>query len=59
MQVPNCMIECMRHVMLTVDDLNLDLNGAQVFSKLNLEGGYHEFGVRRGIVSNHNIFYTC
>ena len=56
MQVPHCVIERTWHVMLTLDDLNLDLNSAQVFPKLDLEAGYHQFG---GIVSNHNIFYTC
>ena len=32
-----------KHLMPTTDDLTADLNGATVFSKLDLSSGYHEF----------------
>ena len=38
----NTAIERERHPMPTVEDLIIDLNGAQVFSKIDLNKGYHQ-----------------
>ena len=44
-----------RHPMLTVDDLIHTLNGATVFSKLNLGSGYHQLSL---FPENTTIFAT-
>ena len=42
MRVANQAIETERHITPTIDDLIHDLNGATVFSKLDLNQGYHQ-----------------
>ena len=42
MRMPNTAIQRERHPSPTVDDLVHDLNGATVFSKLDLKAGYHQ-----------------
>ena len=42
MRLPNDAIQRERHITPTVDDLIHDLNGAVVFSKLDLNAGYHQ-----------------
>ena len=42
MRLPNQAIKRTRHVMPTLDDILMRLNGAKVFSKLDLNSGYHQ-----------------
>ncbi len=42
MRLPNTAIQRERHITPTIDDLIHDLNGAVVFSKLDLNIGYHQ-----------------
>ena len=42
MRKPNQAILCERHQMPTVEELTSDLNGAKVFSKIDLTSGYHQ-----------------
>ena len=42
MRLPNKAIKRTRHVMPTLDDILVRLNGATVFSKLDLNSGYHQ-----------------
>ena len=42
MRLPNQAIKRTRHVMPTLDDILMRLNGATVFSKLDLNSGYHQ-----------------
>ena len=42
MTEPNKAIERVRHIMPTVDDIKYQVNGATVFSKLDLNHGYHQ-----------------
>ncbi len=42
MRAPNKAILRTRHVMPTIEDLVVDLNGATVFSKLDMNQGYHQ-----------------
>ena len=42
MPLANQAIQRVRHLILTVDDVSLDLNGAQYFSKLDLTQAYHQ-----------------
>ena len=42
MRLPNKAIERERHITPTLDDVISELNGAQVFSKLDLNNGYHQ-----------------
>ena len=42
MRLPNKAIKRTRHVMPTLDDILMRLNGAKVFSKLDLNSGYHQ-----------------
>lgn len=42
MRLPNTAILQERHITPTIDDLIHDLNGAAVFSKLDLKAGYHQ-----------------
>ena len=43
MREANQAVKREKHLMPTVDDLITDLNGATVFSKLDLSSGYHQF----------------
>ncbi|CAC5369011.1 unnamed protein product [Mytilus coruscus] len=42
MRLPNQAIQRERHITPTIDDLIVDLNGAKVFSKMDLLNGYHQ-----------------
>ncbi|CAC5417698.1 unnamed protein product [Mytilus coruscus] len=42
MRLPNQAIQRERHITPTIDDLIVDLNGANVFSKMDLLNGYHQ-----------------
>ena len=42
MRMPNQAIKRTRHIMPTLDDILIRLNGACVFSKLDLNSGYHQ-----------------
>ncbi|CAC5363561.1 unnamed protein product [Mytilus coruscus] len=42
MSLPNQAIQRQRHITPTIDDLIVDLNGAKVFSKMDLLNGYHQ-----------------
>ena len=42
MRMPNKAIKRTRHIMPTVDDILMRLNEATVFSKLDLNSGYHQ-----------------
>ena len=42
MRAPNKAIKRTRHVMPTIDDIIVQLNQAKVFSKLDLNSGYHQ-----------------
>ena len=42
MRIPNTAIQRERHITPTLDDILCDLNGATVFSKLDLNNGYHQ-----------------
>lgn len=42
MRQPNKAIKRERHIMPTIDDIILRLNGAKVFSRLDLNSGFHQ-----------------
>ena len=42
MRIPNQAIKRTRHIMPTIDDILMQLNNATVFSKLDLNAGYHQ-----------------
>ena len=42
MRLPNEAVLRQRHITPTIDDLIADLNGATIFSKLDLNSGYHQ-----------------
>ncbi|XP_045170892.2 uncharacterized protein K02A2.6-like [Mercenaria mercenaria] len=42
MRLPNQAIKRTRHIIPTIDDMIVDLSGAKVFSKLDLNQGYHQ-----------------
>ena len=42
MRQPNQAIKRTRHIIPTIDDMIVDLNGAKIFSKLDLNKGYHQ-----------------
>ena len=42
MRLPNKAIERVRHITPTIDDIITELNGAQLFSKIDRNNGYHQ-----------------
>ena len=48
MRLPNEAVKRERHITPTIDDMILDLNGATVFSKLDLSNGYHQLELDPG-----------
>ena len=42
MTKPNKAIKRIRHVIPTIDDIKYQVNGATVFSKIDLKSGYHQ-----------------
>ena len=54
MGAPNRAIKRVRHVIPTIEDLRHDINGAKVFSKLDLANGFHQLELHedsRGITT--------
>ena len=54
MGAPNRAIKRVRHVIPTIEDLRHDVNGAKVFSKLDLAKGFHQLELHedsRGITT--------
>ena len=51
MRAANQAIERERHPVPTVEDLIVDLNGATVFSKIDLDQGYHQLKVEENCQS--------
>ena len=47
MRVANQAIEREQHPVPTVEDLIVDLNGATVFSKIDLNQGYHQLELEK------------
>ena len=45
MRLPNEAIKRTRHIIPTIDDLIVDLNGSQIFPKLDLNQGYHQLEI--------------
>ena len=39
----NVAIECERHLMPTIQDFKTEVNGARIFSKIDLAQAYHQF----------------
>ena len=58
MRLPNQAIKRTRHIIPTIDDLIVDLNGARVFSKLDLRNGYHQLLLAPGKSRNITTFTT-
>ena len=54
MREPNLAIKRTRHIIPTVDDIIVDLNGSKVFSKLDLRKGYNQL-----ILSQSSRNITC
>lgn len=46
-----------RHIIPTIDDVVSDLNGCKVFSKIDLNQGYHQIPLHPD--SREHVFYTC
>ena len=46
MRMPNTAIQRERHIMPTVKDLTMELNGAKYFSKLGLQHAYHQLELK-------------
>lgn len=42
MRLPNKAVKRERHITPTIDDIIVELTGAKVFSKLDLNSGYHQ-----------------
>ena len=42
MRLPNKAIARQRHITPTIDDIITEVNGAQLFSKIDLNNGYHQ-----------------
>ena len=47
MRGPNKAIERERHITPTMDEIIVKLNGARVFSKLDLNQGYHQIEIEK------------
>lgn len=47
MRLPNEAIKRTRHIIPTIDDLIVDLNGSKIFSKLDLNQGYHQLEISK------------
>ena len=58
MRLPNQAIKRTRHIIPTIDDVIVDLNGARVFSKLDLRNGYHQLMLAPGKSRNVTTFTT-
>ena len=57
-RLPNQAIKRTRHIIPTIDDVIVDLNGAHVFSKLDLRNGYHQLMLAPGKSRNVTTFTT-
>ena len=58
MRLPNQAIKRTRHIIPTIDDVIVDLNGALVFSKLDLRNGYRQLTLAPGKSRNVTTFTT-
>ena len=47
MTEPNKAIRRVRHVMPTIDDIKYQVNGAKIFSKVDLTNGYHQLELKK------------
>ena len=45
MRLPSEAIKSTRYIILTIDDLIVDLNGSEIFPKLDLYQGYHQLEI--------------
>ena len=59
MREPNRAINRTRYLIPTVDDIIVDLNGAKVFSKLDLVKGYNQLSPIRKFEEYYMLHNTC
>ncbi|CAC5374989.1 unnamed protein product [Mytilus coruscus] len=59
MRLPNQAIQRERHITPTIDDLIVDLNGAKVFSKMDLLNGYHQLELTQESRNITTFYNTC
>ena len=57
MRKANEAIKRERHITPTIDDIILKLNGAQVFTKLDMNNGFHQLVLSKDS-RNITVFYT-
>ena len=59
MRAANEAIELERYPVPNVEDLILDLNGSTVFSKIDLNQGYHQMELDEDRPKHHYLCHTC
>ena len=58
MREANKAVKREKQLMTTIDDLVADLNGATVFSKLDLSSGYHQLELSQRVVTSRHSALT-